>query len=634
MAQIRLEAQPHRRGLLLHGAAQLRGVHGRDQLLMGLHQVLQRRVGGAVAPEVRAHRQHHVEARLALPGGDQRLDEPRPALGVGAQGEELLELIDHQQGVAPAGQRRGERPGQRALGVCARGEGADLFWRGAIPVLFPRTETRHQPGQHQGGLAAARGAEHGEEALGAQARGEGCDQGLAAEEEGLLLALEGLEPREGTTPVPGRDRLVQGERREAQVQRLLGEGIESVQGLLTLRPCRRAQGTGVGREARAQDPGLFVEGRPQHWRTLGEERTQALEPEADLRRGERPIRLQAVAEEWAPGEALEERRDPDVAATLQGRTRLHQGQVRLAALAQAGIEGGGERPRGLDADPLGHGDHGGDAELAHQALGEPAERRLGLGLGPLTGGEEDQMGQAAVGAHPAQAADQVRPGDRCDRARGVEQIHHRLPVRPNRPVGEQMQQGVAARGDALGEGVEAGGTQGTGDGAEPVVGDLAEGGGNRLGGGSGLDGGEPVGVVGGRVGEHHQGAQVAPPDGGEAPVGEARQVARVGGGLIEREEVPAAHPVGGAQALPAQGAQLRVFDHQQDAQPPGAGAGAGGDEGVADRALERAPRRAGCRTRAVGRAARSARRRSPRGPHTPAAAPAAPRSGAQAHPGG
>ena len=72
VGQVGLEAQAHRLGLLLHGAAQLGQVHGRDQLLVGLHLRLQRRIEGALAPEVGAHGE---DDELRLGHGQQPVDE-------------------------------------------------------------------------------------------------------------------------------------------------------------------------------------------------------------------------------------------------------------------------------------------------------------------------------------------------------------------------------------------------------------------------------------------------------------------------------------------------------------------------------------------------------------------------------
>ncbi len=129
-------------------------------------------------------------------------------------------------------------------------------------------------------------------------------------------------------------------------------------------------------------------------------------------------------------------------------------------------------------------------------------------------------------------------------------------------MGDQVQQGVAARGDALRQGVEPGRPQGAGQRGEQVVGNLAQGGGDIGRQGGGIEMGEAEGVSLRRVGQHHQGAQVAAAQGGEAPVGEARQVAGVGGALVQRQEIPTAQAIRGAQAFPAQGLEGWVLHHQ------------------------------------------------------------------------
>ena len=101
---------------------------------------------------------------------------------------------------------------------------------------------------------------------------------------------------------------------------------------------------------------------------------------------------------------------------MQARPGLDQGQVRLAGLAKAQVEGARQGAGRGDADPFGHRHHGGDAQVPHQALGQAADGRLGLRFGPLAGGEEDELGQAPAAAQAAEAANQVGGGDRGDPA--------------------------------------------------------------------------------------------------------------------------------------------------------------------------------------------------------------------------
>ena len=63
LGEVRLEAQADRGRVELHRPPQLGGIHRPDQLLVRLHRRAQGGIGGAFAPEVGAHRDHH-----AVPG--------------------------------------------------------------------------------------------------------------------------------------------------------------------------------------------------------------------------------------------------------------------------------------------------------------------------------------------------------------------------------------------------------------------------------------------------------------------------------------------------------------------------------------------------------------------------------------
>ena len=135
---------------------------------------------------------------------------------------------------------------------------------GATP---PKAGT--SPARTRDDLPLPEAPEHREQALGPQALAQCPDLGLAAEEERLLVALEGLESGEGAAAVRGGHGLVQGEGGEAQVQHLLGDGIDGVQRRGPLLAGGLAQGVRVRAQGAAQGAGLGLVGFHQDRCPLG-----------------------------------------------------------------------------------------------------------------------------------------------------------------------------------------------------------------------------------------------------------------------------------------------------------------------------------------------------------------------------
>lgn len=169
------------------GLAQFVGTHGRNQQCGVLGGLGEPAVAGEMAVEVRAYGDH--DAGAVCGGVEEPIQEAGPLVGVGAEGEEFLELVDHDQGRLGR-QGLGVGPG----GVRARGED-----------VGPPARPRDQTGAQQGGLAAAGGADEDDDGVVGDHPGEPLDQPVAAEEP---LAVTGVEPRQ--SQVRGLTRVVGG----------------------------------------------------------------------------------------------------------------------------------------------------------------------------------------------------------------------------------------------------------------------------------------------------------------------------------------------------------------------------------------------------------------------------------------
>lgn len=123
---------------------------------------------GAAPEEVGAYGDHHAQPAVGGGGAEEAVDEGVPFGRIGAEGVQLLELVDEQPGV-----RVRVRHGVQAVRVgghrCgAGGEDAHGRRRGGSVGARVRggcAQARDQAGPQQGGLAAARGAEDGGETV-------------------------------------------------------------------------------------------------------------------------------------------------------------------------------------------------------------------------------------------------------------------------------------------------------------------------------------------------------------------------------------------------------------------------------------------------------------------------------------
>lgn len=222
------------------GLLELLAGHPRDQVFAAVHRLGEFLELGAVADEIRAHRQHDVDGQLLLGGGmEEHADEfiGRFALGFAdlVEAEDLLELIHHEEEVHTVAQpglpdgfdeadvtpvEGGHEPG---LGVLLSGvvevrfeqrfremtqRGRPRMGDGDFPYRsrldHPAAEqVGEQAAADEGRLAAAGGADHGDKPV----RGQRPEQvhGLlfAAEEEVILLRRERSQAGEGIVGAMG-----------------------------------------------------------------------------------------------------------------------------------------------------------------------------------------------------------------------------------------------------------------------------------------------------------------------------------------------------------------------------------------------------------------------------------------------
>jgi hypothetical protein len=298
-------------------------------------------------------------------------------------------------------------------------------------------------------------------------------------------------------------------------------------------------------------------------------------------------------------EAAVQRGHERVVAVDEAGAGLDERLVDVAVDLQAGVEGPRERVGGHDGQAAAHRDHGGDAELADQAAGEPAEAVLAGVDAALAGGEEDEVRQGGVEG-PEVAQDVVLLDDVDPAVGGLEEQQglaalDRLLGRRRRlvaehalraAVGDDVEDRVPGAGQRLADRVERRAAGRAGDRAEEVAADaphaVADGGRGDL----GIEGGEVV------VGRGRRGRRSRPARAGRwaqlagLAVDGARDVARVGDALVEPEELEAV-ALRAAQALPDQRAQLGGVDREHDVERLAAADRPG--EAVADRPDEQGP---------------------------------------------
>ena len=203
-------------GGLDDGLAQLVGAHRPDHDLSVAQRLDQVRVARAVRVEVGPDAQHHPATTVLRPrGGQQRVDEPG-ALGlVGAEGEDLLELVHHQHQLGLAGivgQCLADQPMQVArvgdefgvqLSRRTAGDAGELD-RALLQRMRPRREQqrtpalpaqpRDQPGPQQRRLSRSRGTEHRHHPAPYQPLEQLLNQPFATEEPLGVVGLERRQP--------------------------------------------------------------------------------------------------------------------------------------------------------------------------------------------------------------------------------------------------------------------------------------------------------------------------------------------------------------------------------------------------------------------------------------------------------
>ncbi len=221
---------PHRS---LDGALALVPAQAGDEVLALVDRFRQIRELGTVAQEIRAHRDHHVDRDLLLPGRfQQELHEVGSlflALPAGlVEAEDLLELIDHHEEVAvllhgrlagrlhqpEAAAHQGGPQVRKRLGVLRVVEiGLAERPRQVPDRIPPRLQDRNLPegsGPHhaaglqfaqdaaadQRGLAASRTSHHRQEAAALQAAEQLRDLLLPPEKQVVLIAAKRAQPRE------------------------------------------------------------------------------------------------------------------------------------------------------------------------------------------------------------------------------------------------------------------------------------------------------------------------------------------------------------------------------------------------------------------------------------------------------
>ena len=338
----------------------------------------------------------------------------------------------------------------------------------------------------------------------------------------------------------------------------------------------------AGRRAPQDGPG-GADVREQHRRPLRQEGLQAAQPELDLRGGKGTV--VAVAEQRAAAQAAVEGGDGGAGEPGQAGGGLHQGPVDLAVRLQALVEGPRQARRLLDRHGIGHRQHGRHAQVAHQALSQAAEGALGLRRGgsAIAGGEEGEAGQGGASAEVVQAVEEAGSGDGVDVPGGRGEVDHGLPAGAEEaPVADGVQEGVRLLRELRDEGIQGGWPDGARHfgRAQDVAADAPEGLPHTCAAAGGVEGGEAVSGPRRRAGLPPRSGpadRAARWGGSGAPSGWGGRGR--GGPLVQGQETPAV-ATGGAEALPAQGAQVRGLNGEEDAEARLAARGGAG-EGVA-----------------------------------------------------
>ena len=484
--QPRLKAQPHGGGLLFDVGAQRRRRQRRhDQPRRGGPGC---KVGAGLQKLDRGVAQDQRHAHVVGKGLQLRRD--LLSLRRVQRGEEAFPLVDHEERGAGHGGKHGV---QRLVG----GRGKNEF---GLP------EPRRNAGGEEGAFAGTGRSDDRYPLLGSQEAERLVDQRRAPEIKGGVRRGEGAAAGEGAAVVVGRQRRVAGQGRKPDVEHAAGEGVDLFKGNI---PCGCFAGIilphggiGVGQQDVRRGAGEFLlGGRPA--RQLG---SQAGQPLFDFAGGWRACRV--VVKKRPVFQAAVQRRHEHVETLEECTARFGQGAIGKAVVAEARVELGCQRVGGGHADRAGHGDHGGNAEVADQLLGQARLRRLRRALGALTGGEEDEMGQVL---QPAQLCFQPLALHGGQLQPIVEQMEGGLALTralAEAAVGDDVQDGVAVQGQVLAEVGQRRQIEGTVEGAEEIERRGVQRGPERVVDGLLVEAGDVVRVTGRWVGQHDKRAQI------------------------------------------------------------------------------------------------------------------------------
>ncbi|ELS54787.1 putative WD-40 repeat protein [Streptomyces viridochromogenes Tue57] len=176
-----------------HRRPQFVGRHRSEQQPGTGQRVRQAPVLGAAGVEVGPYADQHPQPAVRIAGGEQQVDEAGPFLAVPAQGEGLLELVDHHPALRLV-LGGGQQVAVRLRGPRARGEHPQHRRAAAAGDLL--AQGGDQPGPQQRGLAAAGRPEQHREPVVAHQPVQLLDHAVPAEEQ---MPVGGLEA--GQAPV-------------------------------------------------------------------------------------------------------------------------------------------------------------------------------------------------------------------------------------------------------------------------------------------------------------------------------------------------------------------------------------------------------------------------------------------------
>ena len=171
--QPRLEPQPRQPGRLGHRPLELVLAHRPEQELVGGDRAGELGMRHELAVHVGPHPDRH-----RTPHRQQRIDEGLPAVRVLAQGEQLLELIDHHQ------------LSRIVLDIDPRSSAGVTSTARSTTATSPARTAAMRPARSDRRLAAAGRAHHRHQPTGRQPLDQLADHRLPTEEIGAVLRLE------------------------------------------------------------------------------------------------------------------------------------------------------------------------------------------------------------------------------------------------------------------------------------------------------------------------------------------------------------------------------------------------------------------------------------------------------------